>query len=90
MLPDFERAERIGEFWGNPKRRPSPSCLSTASRIGHCGRGWSGYCGKARREGEGSGRWRWEGDHSLLRVVPDTLTAAVLTFESWSGAVDHM
>jgi hypothetical protein len=22
MLPDLERAERIGEFWGNPKTRP--------------------------------------------------------------------
>jgi hypothetical protein len=22
MLPDFERADRIGEFWGNPKTRP--------------------------------------------------------------------
>ena len=21
MLPDFERAERIGEFWGNPRTR---------------------------------------------------------------------
>jgi hypothetical protein len=21
MLPDFGRAERIGEFWGNPKTR---------------------------------------------------------------------
>jgi hypothetical protein len=21
MLPDFERADRIGEFWGNPKSR---------------------------------------------------------------------
>ena len=21
MLPDFERADRIGEFWGNPKTR---------------------------------------------------------------------
>ncbi len=21
MLPDFERANRIGEFWGNPKTR---------------------------------------------------------------------
>ena len=21
MLPDFDRAERIGEFWGNPKTR---------------------------------------------------------------------
>jgi hypothetical protein len=22
MLPDLERADRIGEFWGNPKTRP--------------------------------------------------------------------
>jgi hypothetical protein len=21
MLPDFERADRIGEFWSNPERR---------------------------------------------------------------------
>jgi hypothetical protein len=21
MLPDFERADRIGEFWGNPQSR---------------------------------------------------------------------
>ena len=21
MLPDFERADRIGEFWGNPTKR---------------------------------------------------------------------
>jgi hypothetical protein len=21
LLPDFERADRIGEFWGNPKTR---------------------------------------------------------------------
>jgi hypothetical protein len=21
MLPDFERADRIGEFWGNPRSR---------------------------------------------------------------------
>jgi hypothetical protein len=27
MLPDFERADRIGEFWGYPKTAPSPSCL---------------------------------------------------------------
>ncbi len=33
---------------------------------------------------------KMRGDHSLLRVVPHTLTAAVLTFESRSGAVDHM
>jgi hypothetical protein len=22
-LPDFERADRIGEFWGHPETRPS-------------------------------------------------------------------
>jgi hypothetical protein len=26
MLPDFERADRIGEFWSYPRAAPSPSC----------------------------------------------------------------
>ena len=26
MLPDFERADRIGEFWSYPESRASPSC----------------------------------------------------------------
>jgi hypothetical protein len=26
MLPDFDRADRIGEFWGTRRRAPSPSC----------------------------------------------------------------
>jgi hypothetical protein len=38
MLPDFERADRIGEFWGNGRLAPSPSCSSTARRTGRCGR----------------------------------------------------
>jgi hypothetical protein len=25
MLPDFERADRIGEFWGYPQSRAFPS-----------------------------------------------------------------
>jgi hypothetical protein len=25
MLPDFERADRIGEFWSYPQSRASPS-----------------------------------------------------------------
>jgi len=25
MLPDFERGDRIGEYWENPKTRPSPT-----------------------------------------------------------------
>jgi hypothetical protein len=27
MLPDFDRADRIGEFWGNPKTRPFAELL---------------------------------------------------------------
>jgi hypothetical protein len=27
MLPDLERAERIGEFWASQRVAPSPSCL---------------------------------------------------------------
>jgi hypothetical protein len=27
MLPDFERADRIGEFWGNPKTWTSAELL---------------------------------------------------------------
>ena len=26
MLPDFDRADRIGEFWGIQRPAPSPSC----------------------------------------------------------------
>ena len=26
MLPDFDRADRIGEFWGTRRRGRSPSC----------------------------------------------------------------
>ena len=31
MLPDFERAERIGEFWGNPKTRTFAELLIVSS-----------------------------------------------------------
>jgi hypothetical protein len=27
MLPDFERADRIGEFWGDPESRPFAELL---------------------------------------------------------------
>ena len=27
MLPDFDHADRIGEFWGNPKTRTFPELL---------------------------------------------------------------
>jgi len=45
MLPDFDRADRIGEFWGNPK---TPSFRS-ADRL----RGGSNAAGGARRDAAG-------------------------------------
>jgi hypothetical protein len=35
MLPDFERADRIGEFWGNPKnaRREQDSVVRQRARM---------------------------------------------------------
>jgi hypothetical protein len=26
MLPDFDRADRIGDFWSHQRAAPSPSC----------------------------------------------------------------
>lgn len=57
MLPDFD-ADRIGEYWGYPQSRASPSCSSTARRIGRSERCWSGCCGRtsgaAAAEGQDS------------------------------------
>jgi hypothetical protein len=33
-MPDFERADRIGEFWGYPESRAFGELLSTARRTG--------------------------------------------------------
>jgi hypothetical protein len=33
MLPDFERSDRIGEFWATRRVAPSPNFSSTARRI---------------------------------------------------------
>ena len=38
MLPDFERADRIGEFWSYPESRTFADSSSTARRTGRCGR----------------------------------------------------
>jgi hypothetical protein len=35
MLPDFDRAYRIGEFWGNPKTR------TFAELLIDCGEDWT-------------------------------------------------
>jgi hypothetical protein len=42
MLPDFERADRIGEFWGYPESRAFASSSSTARRTEHSERCSSG------------------------------------------------
>ena len=34
MLPDLERAERIGEFWGNPKTRTFAELLIDCEEDG--------------------------------------------------------
>jgi hypothetical protein len=42
MLPDFDRADRIGEFWGNPKTRTFAEllidCEEDRTAMGGAGR----------------------------------------------------
>jgi hypothetical protein len=38
MLPDFERADRIGEFWGNPNTPFGEATLNQADVFGRTGR----------------------------------------------------
>jgi hypothetical protein len=33
MLPDFDRADRIGEFWGNPKMRAFAELLIVVMAV---------------------------------------------------------
>jgi hypothetical protein len=52
MLPAFDRADRIGEFYGNPKTRTFADLRSTLRNTGTCGRcSWD-----VAGEGLGSGR----------------------------------
>ena len=37
MLPDLERAERIGEFWSYPQSRTFAELLTDCERIGRSG-----------------------------------------------------
>jgi hypothetical protein len=48
MLPDFERADRIGEFWGYPESRAFAELLIDCEEDGHCERCWSECCGRPR------------------------------------------
>jgi len=38
MLPDFDRADAIGSYWGNPKTWTFGDSSSTARRTGRSGR----------------------------------------------------
>ena len=51
MLPDFERADRIGEFWGYPESRAFAELLIDCRRTESSGRCWSGCCGRLSAEG---------------------------------------
>ena len=42
MLPDFERADRIGEFWGYPESRAFAELLTDCEEDRRSGRCWSG------------------------------------------------
>src|SRR4029453_9775268 len=47
MLPDFDRADAIGSYWGEPQDRTFSSFWSTARRTERSGRCWSGCCVRA-------------------------------------------
>jgi hypothetical protein len=50
MLPDFERADRIGEFWGYPESRAFPELLIDCEE--ECsGLYWLECCGRPRQGG---------------------------------------
>jgi hypothetical protein len=50
MLPDFDRADRIGEFWGNPKTRTFAELLIDCEEDRTLRGCSSGYFGSAERE----------------------------------------
>ncbi len=58
MLPDFERADRIGEVWGIPVTRTFAELLIDCEEDRRCGRSCSGC----------SGRWSVE-DRTLRAVL---------------------
>jgi hypothetical protein len=46
MLPGFDRADRIGEFYGNPKKRTFAELLIDAEEDRTYGRCSLGCCGR--------------------------------------------
>jgi len=47
VLPDFERADRIGEFWSSPQSRTFAELLIDCEEDRTCERCSSGCCGRA-------------------------------------------
>jgi hypothetical protein len=47
MLPDYDRAAVIGEYWANPKTRTFAELLIEPRRIGTCAP-WSWGCFEGR------------------------------------------
>ena len=33
MLPDFDRADAIGSYWGNPKTSRNPACATSSASL---------------------------------------------------------
>jgi hypothetical protein len=46
MLPELERADRIGEFWGYPESRTFPELLIDCEEAGRFARCWLACCGR--------------------------------------------
>jgi hypothetical protein len=54
MLPELERADAIGSYWGNPKTGTFAELLiATARRTGPSGRCWVGMLREAERGRQG-------------------------------------
>jgi len=47
MLPDFDRVDRIGEFWGYPQSREFAELLIDCEETGRSGRCSSACCESA-------------------------------------------
>jgi hypothetical protein len=57
VLPDFERADRIGSYWGNPKTRTFAELLIDCEEDRTCGRCWWGCCGRPIAKCRNAGGW---------------------------------
>ena len=49
MLPDLDRADRIGEFWGYPESRAFAELLIDCEEAGYSGLCWWACCGRRPR-----------------------------------------